>query len=520
MHRDAHTLGKLLEAGHAVVRIVTPEEREALDAARTAVPGSWRVFQWSAVTGLLDGRVGTTDQRPDDPTRELAGACVRMMERCDGRTLLILLDAARHLGDARTLRAWRELVQQMDVSGQPGLGGRMIMIDEHAEVPPVVDATSTRLELSFPTAAELHALVKSTLAGMHRAKPIKVDLSREASNLLLRTLSGLPERQVERIIREVVSEDRTFDDGDIRKVLSAKRRAIQTQGVLEYVEAPASMDRIAGLRKLKKWLSQRAGAMEAGGDNLGITPPRGVLLLGVQGAGKSLCAKAIATAWNRLLLRMDAGALYDKYIGESEKRLRDALHQAEAMAPVVLWIDEIEKAFAGASSTSNDGGLSRRMFGALLTWMQEHRANVFLVATANDIEALPPELLRKGRFDEIFFIDLPDEASRAEIFRIHLSKRKQDPTKLDLVRLAAASDGFSGAEIEEAVKATLFDALEQSMAAPAPEGDSARKPPTSLTLTTEHVLAVLERSPPLSVTMGEKMARLRAWGRERCAPAD
>ena len=217
---------------------------------------------------------------------------------------------------------------------------------------------------------------------------------------------------------------------------------------------------------------------------------------------------------------MDAGALYDKYIGESEKRLRDALHQAEAMAPVVLWIDEIEKAFAGASSTSNDGGLSRRMFGALLTWMQEHRANVFLVATANDIEALPPELLRKGRFDEIFFIDLPDEASRAEIFRIHLSKRKQDPTKLDLVRLAAASDGFSGAEIEEAVKAALFDALEQSMAAPAPEGDSARKPPTSLTLTTEHVLAVLERSPPLSVTMGEKMARLRAWGRERCAPAD
>src|SRR5258705_8661528 len=180
----------------------------------------------------------------------------------------------------------------------------------------------------------------------------------------------------------------------------------------------------------------------------GISPPRGVRRLGVQGAGKSLSAKAVATAWQRPLLRLDAGSLYDKFIGESERNLRTALHQAEMMAPVVLWIDEIEKGFASAASHSSHGGLSKRVFGSLLTWMQERKAPVFLVATANDIEALPPERLRKGRFDEIFFVDLPQRDARINIFAIHLKKRKRDPREFDLVGLADASEGFSGAEIE------------------------------------------------------------------------
>jgi len=203
------------------------------------------------------------------------------------------------------------------------------------------------------------------------------------------------------------------------------------------------------------------------------------------------------------LMRMDVGALYDKYIGESEKRLRDTLRQAEAMAPIVLWIDEIEKAFASAASRSNDGGLSQRMFGTLLTWMQERRGHVFTIATANDIEALPPELLRKGRFDEIFFVDLPSSDARRQIFQIHLKKRNRDPAGFDLPALAAAADGYSGAEIEQAILAALHDAFA-----------------TRAELKTDHIVAALRNSPPISVTMAERIQALRDWSHARCVPAD
>jgi SpoVK/Ycf46/Vps4 family AAA+-type ATPase len=223
----------------------------------------------------------------------------------------------------------------------------------------------------------------------------------------------------------------------------------------------------------------------------------------VQGGGKSLAAKAVATAWQRPLLRLDAGNLYDRFIGESEKRLRDALQQAERMAPVVVWVDEIEKGFASAASHNLDGGLSQRMFGTLLTWMQEHTAPVFLVATANDIAALPPELMRKGRFDEIFFVDLPGLEARAAIISVHLSKRKRDPSKFDLGKLVEASAGYSGAEIEQAVISALHNAYAANEQ-----------------LTTEHVLRAMWGSRPISVTMAERIGELRRWAEGRCVPAD
>src|SRR6185295_15551262 len=258
-------------------------------------------------------------------------------------------------------------------------------------------------------------------------------------------------------------------------------------GLLEYIESPTDLSEIGGLEKLKAWLCQRQDALSDEAEAFGIPPPRGVLMLGVQGAGKSLSAKAVATAWQRPLLRMDPGVLFDRFIGESERRLRDALKQAEMMAPVILWIDEIEKGFASAASQSVDGGLSKRMFGTLLTWMQEHKAPVFLIATANDIEALPPELLRKGRFDDIFFIDLPNLEARAEIFALHLQKRRREPAHFDIVTLSTASEGCSGAEIEQAIISALHDSF------------------TAKTeLTTERILHALKASPPLSVTMREK----------------
>jgi SpoVK/Ycf46/Vps4 family AAA+-type ATPase len=289
---------------------------------------------------------------------------------------------------------------------------------------------------------------------------------------------------------------------DLNAVLARKRQLVSDGGALEYVESPATIDDVGGLVHLKSWLAARERSFGDDAASFGLTPPRGVLLLGVQGAGKSLCAKAIATAWGRPLLRLDPGTLYDRYVGESERRLRDALRQAEAMAPIVLWIDEIEKGFASAAAQSTDGGLSQRMFGTLLTWMQDHAAPVFLVATANNIDALPPELLRKGRFDEIFFVDLPGAEARRVIFAIHLRRRGRDPESFDLDRLAGASDGFSGAEIEQAVVSALHGAF------------SAGREPT-----TEAIEEAVRTSPPLSVTMGEKIAALRRWARDRCVPA-
>jgi SpoVK/Ycf46/Vps4 family AAA+-type ATPase len=356
---------------------------------------------------------------------------------------------------------------------------------------------------SPPDTEQIESIVKETLRRQNRASPIQVDVKRSEFQAIIRNLSGLHRRQIVRIIDETIAEDHRFDATDLHTVLARKREAIAAEGLLVFVESPVDMNEIAGMRRLKLWLKQRQDVMSLSDGQWGLTPPRGVLLLGVQGAGKSYCAKAIATAWQRPLLRVDVGALYDKYIGESERRLRDALRQAEAMAPIILWIDEIEKGFASAASRSTDGGLSQRMFGELLTWMQEHRAPVFVVATANDIEALPPELLRKGRFDEIFFVDLPDEETRQELWNIHLRKRKHDPANYDIKSLVGASEGYSGAEIEQSVISAMYAAL-----------DAKRD------LASDDLMSALKESPPLSVTLAEKVEALRAWAAGRCVPAD
>jgi SpoVK/Ycf46/Vps4 family AAA+-type ATPase len=289
---------------------------------------------------------------------------------------------------------------------------------------------------------------------------------------------------------------------DVRRILKFKRDSLGQGGLLEFEMDTGSMADIGGLGGLKRWLDLRRIAFTGDAARLGVDPPKGVLLLGVQGAGKSVAAKAIAGSWNVPLMRLDFAVLYNKFHGESERNLREALKQAEAMAPCVLWVDEIEKGLASDGGES-DGGVSRRMLGTVLTWMAERTSKVFLVATANDVTQLPPELLRKGRMDEIFFVDLPDTATRADIFRIHLKKRKLDPAKFDLSQLAVAAAGFSGAEIEQAIVAAIYEAL-------------ATKQP----LATSHVVGEIGRTQPLSVVMAEKIAALRQWAAGRTVRAD
>jgi len=336
-------------------------------------------------------------------------------------------------------------------------------------------------------------------------KTVDAKITQESLVTMVRNLRGMTRRQVEQVVLDLISVERRLTDADINKLLAHKRQMLHRGGLLEYVESPVTLDEIAGLTRLKHWLRQRehtlSGNVHAGG--MELHPPKGVLMLGVPGAGKSLCAKAVATAWGRPLLRLDPSVLYDRYIGESERRLRDALRQAEAMSPIILWVDEIEKGFASAASRSVDGGLSQRMFGTLLNWMQEHTEPVFLFATANNLEALPPELLRKGRFDEIFFVDLPGRSVRRDIFRIHLDKRGLNPGVFDVEQLADASDGYTGSEIEQAIVAASHDAASRGA-----------QPDTAA------VLNALQTSPPLSVTMAEHVNRLRDWAAGRCVRAD
>jgi hypothetical protein len=497
---DFNRIKELLAARHACVRIVTNDEDEAREAVLNAAPGfQLPAYVWTTLDGVRPADLPVTESVPNTTPPE--AGLYHMLRFVEGPFMLVTLDLAEHMGapgDAKVVRALRELIERCRSDG-----GVVVMIDHRDHVPPVIAAQGTLVRPSRPSDAEMESVVRAAVRAANKDRPVQAKVSKEFLDILVRNLRGLSRRQARQAVMELVTDDGKLDESDLPRLMKAKRALVQTDGLLEYVDAPQNLDEVAGLRRLKAWLRDRQHAFSDGAEAFGLTTPRGVLLLGVQGAGKSLSAKAIATAWQRPLMRLDPGVLYDRYIGESEQRLRESLHQAEAMAPIILWIDEIEKGFAGAASQSTDGGLSQRMFGTLLTWMQEHRSAVFLVATANNIEALPPELLRKGRFDEIFFVDLPTPEVRREIFRVHLKKRKRDPQQFDLDALAAASEGYSGAEIEQAILAALHTAYSQK-----------RELPTAL------ILDALRNSPPLSVTMAEDMEELRAWAKGRCVPAD
>lgn len=495
---DLHQLDQLLAARHPCISILTFEEEYAVEVARqAAMARGANLWIWSTSLGLRDGIM--KDAMPVADTENPAAALYYLTHNPTAKGLFLFLDLADNLREAKALRLLRDLIGQSIYDRERTI----VLVDASDNLPAVIQGSSARLELSFPAEDELQGIVRDVCREVMKLTKLKVDLTHEQLDSLVGNLRGLTRQQARQAVFDAVARDRLLNAADIINVMKFKRRVLSKTGLLEQVEAPASMDEIGGLVVLKKWLMARIGALSKDAAEFGIIPPRGVLLLGVQGAGKSLAAKAVATAWHRPLLRMDVGAFYNRFVGETERQLRDALRQAEMMAPCVLWIDEIEKAFASASAESADGGLSKRMFGALLTWMQEHGSSVFLIATANDIESLPPELMRKGRFDEIFFVDLPNDAARASIFTIHLKRRGRDPKEFEIDQLVRASSGFSGAEIEQAILGGLFDAFANSQL-----------------LSTNHLVTAMQNSPPLSQTMRERIEWLRNWAKDRCVPAD
>ncbi|MHC4270842.1 MAG: AAA family ATPase [Planctomycetota bacterium] len=496
---DFEQFQQLIKGGYPCISIITHEEYFALELVRrVAQKLDLSVWIWSASEGVRDGLALLDDNLSIADTEKPEAGLANLAGSKEG-TICVALDLTEHLaGGGKTQRLVRDMIERFEKTNRI-----FVMIDSADKLPDVIKSCTRPFQISFPNEKELEQIILKTLKRIHKKTPIEIGITRSGLDIIIRNLRGLTRRQAEQVIVDAITHNQRFDDNDINVIMASKRRMIQRGGLLEYIETPLTLGEIGGMRNLKKWLKTRQNAFGKDAKEFGLRAPRGVLMLGVQGAGKSLCAKAIATAWHQPLLRMDPGALYASYIGESERNLREALRQTEMMSPVILWIDEIEKAFASAASRSADGGLSQRMFGTLLTWLQERTAPVFVVATANDIEALPSELLRKGRFDEIFFVDLPSMEVRKEIFSIHLKKCHRDFTSFDLDALSNASKGYSGSEIEQAILSALHEAYDNKAE-----------------LNTELILEALKISPPLSVTMAEKVLALQQWAKGRYVPAD
>jgi AAA+ superfamily predicted ATPase len=494
-HANKHDeLRLLVNSRHPIITVETPEEerveRLLLDiATELGVP----LFTWSVTTGLAKAH-GAPMYNTDTPEQALTNIAL-----IQGDAIFLLKDFARYCDNDRVCRRVRELAEKFRAER------RSIVITAAAlQLPPDLQGDAAPFQLGLPSADELLVGVKAVLAEVSREQQVLSGLDAAGIGQLARNLAGLSQEEAMRALRMCILQRRRVDAGLLDAVLDAKRAALRSEGLLESVRRDASFSDVAGLKRLHEWIVKRKSALTPEGQRFGLEPPKGILITGVQGCGKSLAARSVAGEWGFELARLDAGALYDKFVGESEKRLHKALELAQKLAPMVLWIDEIEKAFASAGSSGDaDAGLSQRLLATLLTWMQDRESGVFLAATSNNITMLPPEMLRKGRFDEIFFVDLPDAEVRAALYALHLKKRGRDVATFDLPSLAQASDGFSGAEIEQSIVSALYTAFGQKQQ-----------------LTTEILLAEIRGTQPLSVTRAEDIQAIRDWARTRAVPAD
>jgi hypothetical protein len=487
----------LIRARYPILYIVSPEEARVEDALRRISDGRKQVLVWSATEPNAFAQSWENNsekaQTIDGVSAALA-ALDQIYRRVanDERAIFILRDFDAWLESALVVRKLRDVAGVLKRSYST-----LVLLSPVLAVPPHLEKDVAVVDYDLPGFDELGDILDELLQRV--GTQADIDIEESARESLVKAALGLTADEAANVFAKAL----VLKGGgalDIHIVLHEKKQIIRKTGALEFYEAEEDLNNIGGLDHLKSWLGKRGAAFSEKAREFGLPAPRGVLLLGVPGCGKSLTAKAVGAAWNLPLLRFDVGSVFGKYVGESESNLRKALRAAEAVAPCVLWVDELEKAFS--SGRGEDGGTSLRILGAFLSWLQDKSTPVFVVATANNIENLPPELLRKGRLDEIFFVDLPRENERNAIFAIHLQKHGRDASTFDLEMLAKGSEGYSGAEIEQAVIAALYDAF-----------DSKRD------VTTEDVLHNLKVMVPLSVTMQEEVAAMRDWASTRARAA-
>ncbi len=485
-----------IRARYALLLVVTPEEQRALQELEALAEEQRKpLYIWSTTAGVINS---ATPQRSDTSKRDpLALLSAILDDRESG--IWVLRDFHPFLRDHTVVRRLREAAFGLEASTKT-----IILLGPVLKIPPELEKEITVVDFALPTAAQVDRLLEQIITASNQPNSIQVNLDRRQRGRLVQACLGLTAVEASNAVAKAIVQAGGRLDGDaIEAVTAEKQQIIRKSGLLEFYASEERLNNVGGLDILKEWLRKRVRAFSDEARAFGLPEPKGILLVGVQGCGKSLVAKSVANSWRLPLLRLDVGRLFSSLVGSSEENLRTAIRVAESIAPVVLWVDEIEKGFSGVGSSNvSDAGTAARVFGSFITWLQEKQAPVFVIATANIVSQLPPELVRKGRFDEIFFVDLPNAAERAEIWRIHLTKRNRDTSQFDLSTLAMASDGLSGAEIEQAVIAGLYEAFDKNR--PLQMGD---------------LLDVLQDTVPLSQMMQEEISALRAWARQRARPA-
>ena len=500
MDRQMREIDVLIRARYSLLYVVSWEERRVLAALREIVVGQDKNFYtWSETMGLRDGTkvvgAGATDSRTRDPLQVLD-----TIRSTHEPAVYVLKDFHVFLNHnyphaSGVIRKLRDLADALHTAY-----ATVILLSPVLQLPEELKKDVTVIDYDMPGLRELDGLLTRALDSVRGQEGVEANLSAEQRERVLKAALGLTLTEAENVFAKCIVEKGRFD---VDLIVAEKQQLIRKSGVLEYFESREDVGDIGGVEILKAWLQNRALAFTDKAQKFGLPAPRGILLLGVQGCGKSLTAKAIAHLWRLPLLRLDVGRIFAGLVGSSEENMRRAIQMAETVSPCVLWLDEIEKGLAGVQSSGYaDSGVTARVFATLNTWMQEKIKPVFVVATANDISQLPPELLRKGRFDEIFFVDLPSESERKEVFAIHLRKRQRDPGAFDLDRLATETSGFSGAEIEQAIISALYAAFEDGRE-----------------VATEDVFGAIKQTVPLSVTMREEIGLVRRWAKGRARPA-
>ncbi len=479
-----------VRARYPIIYMTTFEEGRADDyLIKIGRSRNKKTITWSQTSGLMPAGTGQRNAKSIAEGSQDPMCALDFVLNSHEPSIFIFHDFHPFLGDSTVIRKLREIAAAIKESFKT-----LVLVSPVLKIPCELEKDISVIDLPLPSADDHGALLNKMISDICDGRDIKVELDSLERERIVQALLGLTISEAENVIARALVKNGSLDSKSIPVILSEKEQIIKKSNLLEYYNATENVNDVGGLESLKRWLELRKLAFSEKARNFGLPVPRGILMLGVQGCGKSLCAKAVSALWQLPLLRLDMGRIFSSLIGSSEENIRRAVKVAESIAPAILWIDEIDKGFSGMNSGGSDAGTSSRVFATFLTWMQEKKTPVFIIATANNISALPPELLRKGRLDEIFFVDLPCASERKEIFKIHLKKRGAAPEKFDLNSLISASEGFSGAEIEQAVISALFEAFYKNEA-----------------LGCDHLSKALNQTVPLSKTMKEDIDALRGW---------
>jgi hypothetical protein len=487
----------LIKSNYPVIFLETVDEDYVLRQL-SQIAGQLKLsyFEWSVTEGLRREHKEGSYYQSNEPAFMLKTALFLLQPMASQGEfgLFVFKDFNKYFDDVVVMRLFKDMVNQIR-----NTRNTVVITASSYNLPADLEPYTAHIIGGYPAEKEIISCINETIGDLFRNNPqIKISITTDEVKKIVGMLAGMSVQQIRNVISECIFDDNRFDAADIPKIEQCKKKIFDREGILEFYVSESSAG-IADFDNLKRWLSERRGSFSAAKSSL--PPPKGVLMMGVQGCGKSLAVKVIARELNLPLYRLDLTKLYSKYIGQTEENLRKALKVVDNLTPMCLWIDEIEKCFA-ASDGDIDGGVSQRILGAFLTWMQERQGGCFVAATANNIYMLPPEFLRKGRFDEIFFVDLPNEELRRDIFKIHLAKRDLKPELFDCALLARESVDFNGAEIEQAVISALYRATSE-------------KTP----ITTRHIVEQLHSTKPLAVVKQEDVTALRDWAKDRTVPA-